>query len=699
MKLHSIKGEKKLKKSVLSIGIWTAVSLLGAAAFALLGLASGETISAAWLLIAAVCTYAVAYRFYSKFIAYRLFKLDDNRATPAEINDDGKDYVPTNKWVLFGHHFAAIAGAGPLVGPILAAQMGYLPGTLWIIIGVVLAGAVQDAVILMASMRRNGKSLGQIAKEEVGPIGGLIASIGIVAIMIILIAVLALVVVKALADSPWGVFAIAATIPIALLMGIYMRFIRPGKVLEGSLIGFVLLMLSIWGGQYVAADPEWAAMFTFTGGQLAVMMGVYGFIASILPVWLLLAPRDYLSSFLKIGVIFLLAAGILIVLPDLQMPKISRFIDGSGPVFAGNLFPFLFITIACGAVSGFHSLVASGTTPKMIEKESHARMIGYGGMLMESGVAIMALIAACALHPGLYFAMNSPAAVIGTDAVEAAAAISSWGFQVTPEEIKTAAAEIGEASIMSRTGGAPTLAVGMAEIFSSFLMGAKAFWYHFAILFEAVFILTTIDAGTRIGRFMIQDFVGNFYKPFGQTDKFLPNVIASALITLAWAYITYQGAIDPFGGINSLWALFGISNQMLAAIALAVGTTIIIKMGKARFAWVTMIPFVFLCVTTLTAAFMKLFSSVPSIGFLAHAKIFQEAIDKGEVLPPASDMDVMRQIVFNDRLDAVITVIFIAVVILLILDSFRVWYNILVKKKKMKLHETPFVQSIKNEVM
>lgn len=696
MKLHSIKGEKKLK---VSIGIWTAISLLGAAAFALLGLASGETISAAWLLIAAVCTYAVAYRFYSKFIAYRLFKLDDNRATPAEINDDGKDYVPTNKWVLFGHHFAAIAGAGPLVGPILAAQMGYLPGTLWIIIGVVLAGAVQDAVILMASMRRNGKSLGQIAKEEVGPIGGLIASIGIVAIMIILIAVLALVVVKALADSPWGVFAIAATIPIALLMGIYMRFIRPGKVLEGSLIGFVLLMLSIWGGQYVAADPEWAAMFTFTGGQLAVMMGVYGFIASILPVWLLLAPRDYLSSFLKIGVIFLLAAGILIVLPDLQMPKISRFIDGSGPVFAGNLFPFLFITIACGAVSGFHSLVASGTTPKMIEKESHARMIGYGGMLMESGVAIMALIAACALHPGLYFAMNSPAAVIGTDAVEAAAAISSWGFQVTPEEIKTAAAEIGEASIMSRTGGAPTLAVGMAEIFSSFLMGAKAFWYHFAILFEAVFILTTIDAGTRIGRFMIQDFVGNFYKPFGQTDKFLPNVIASALITLAWAYITYQGAIDPFGGINSLWALFGISNQMLAAIALAVGTTIIIKMGKARFAWVTMIPFVFLCVTTLTAAFMKLFSSVPSIGFLAHAKIFQEAIDKEEVLPPASDMDVMRQIVFNDRLDAVITVIFIAVVILLILDSFRVWYNILVKKKKMKLHETPFVQSIKNEVM
>ncbi|MGG4507752.1 carbon starvation CstA family protein [Heyndrickxia sporothermodurans] len=682
-----------MNKKLLSILIWTAISVFGAIAFALLGLANGETISAAWLIVAAVCTYAVAYRFYSKFIAYKIFKLNDKRATPAEVNDDGKDYVPTNKWVLFGHHFAAIAGAGPLVGPILAAQMGYLPGALWIIIGVVLAGAVQDAVILMGSMRRNGKSLGQMAKEEVGPFGGIVASIGILAIMIILLAVLALVVVKALAGSPWGVFTIAATIPIAVLMGIYMRYIRPGKVLEGSIIGFILLMLALWGGQFIAADPELAKMFTFTGGQLAIMIGIYGFVASILPVWLLLAPRDYLSSFLKIGVIFLLAAGILIVLPELHMPKISKFIDGSGPVFAGNLFPFLFITIACGSVSGFHALVSSGTTPKMLEKETHSRFIGYGGMLMESGVAIMALIAACSLHPGLYFAMNAPAAVIGGDAASAATVISEWGFQVTANDITNAAKDIGESSILSRTGGAPTLAVGMAEIFTSFLAGAKAFWYHFAILFEALFILTTIDAGTRIGRFMLQDLVGNYYKPFAKTNNLFANIVASAIITIGWAYITYQGAIDPFGGINSLWALFGISNQMLAAIALAVATTIIIKMGKARYAWVTIIPYVFLTVTTLTAAFMKLFSKVPAIGFFAHAKIYQDGIDSGKVLAPATDMDVMKQIVFNDRLDAVLTMIFIAIVLLMVIASFRVWYNILVKKKKAVLHESPYVPS------
>ncbi|HHY71995.1 MAG TPA: carbon starvation protein A [Bacillus bacterium] len=680
-------------KKLLSIIIWAVIAILGAGAFALLALANGETISAAWLLIAAVCTYAVAYRFYSRFIAYKLFKLDDNRATPAEVNDDGKDFVPTNRWVLFGHHFAAIAGAGPLVGPVLAAQMGYLPGTLWIIIGVVLAGAVQDLVILIASMRRNGKSLGQIAKEEVGPFGGIIASIGILGIMIILIAVLALVVVKALANSPWGLFTIAATIPIAIIMGIYMRYIRPGRVLEGSLLGFVLLMIALWCGQYVAADPTLAKWFTYSGAEIAIMIGIYGFIASILPVWLLLAPRDYLSSFLKIGVIFLLAIGILVVLPDLQMPKISRFIDGTGPVFSGPLFPFLFITIACGAVSGFHSLVASGTTPKMIERETHARSIGYGAMLMESGVAIMALIAAASLNPGLYFAMNSSAAVIGTEAQVAAATISSWGFEVTATEITNAAKDIGETTIMSRTGGAPTLAVGMAEIFTSFLSGAKAFWYHFAILFEAVFILTTIDAGTRIGRFMLQDLLGNFYKPFGRTNHFGANVLASALITLAWCYITYQGAIDPFGGINSLWALFGISNQMLAAMALAVGTTIIIKMGKARYAWVTIIPFLFLTITTLTAAVMKLFSKVPSIGFLAHAKVYQAGLDKGEVLAPATSMDVMKQIVFNDRLDAVLTFIFAAIVILIAIESFRIWYNIIINKKKMRLHETPFIQS------
>lgn len=677
----------------MSILIWTAISVLGAVAFAILALARGETISAAWLIVAAVCCYAVAYRFYSKFIAYKIFEVNDNRATPAEINNDGKDYVPTHKWVLFGHHFAAIAGAGPLVGPVLAAQMGYLPGALWIIIGVVLAGAVQDCVILMASMRRNGKSLGQIAKEEVGPVGGMIASIGILAIMIILIAVLGLVVVKALADSPWGVFTIAMTIPIAIFMGIYMRYIRPGKVLEGSLIGFVLLMLALWFGEDVASHPTLSKWFTFEAPELAIMIAIYGFIASILPVWLLLAPRDYLSSFLKIGTIFLLAFGILVVLPDLKMPAVTQFIDGSGPVFSGPLFPFLFITIACGAVSGFHALVASGTTPKMLEKESHSRMIGYGGMLMESGVAVMALVAACALEPGIYFAMNSPAAVIGTEAAAAAATISSWGFTVTPEQITNAAKEIGESTILSRTGGAPTLAVGMAEIFSQFLVGAKAFWYHFAILFEAVFILTTIDAGTRIGRFIIQDLIGNFYKPFARTDVFAYNVIASALITLGWGYFLYQGAVDPFGGINSLWALFGISNQMLAGIALAVATTIIIKMGKAKYAWVTFVPFAWLCVTTLTAAFMKLFSSDPKIGFFAHAKPYEEAIARGEILAPATDMNVMHQIVFNDKLDAVVTMIFIAVVLLLIFNAFWTWYKILIRKENLQLMETPFVQS------
>ncbi len=682
-----------VKKGIISILVWTVVSIFGAAAFAILALSQGETVSAAWLIVAAVCSHAVAYRFYSKFIAKKIYEVNDKRATPAEINNDGKDYVPTNKWVLFGHHFAAIAGAGPLVGPILAAQMGYLPGALWIIIGVVLAGAVQDAVILMASMRRNGKSLGQMAKEEVGPVGGMIASFGILAIMIILIAVLALVVVKALADSPWGVFTIAMTLPIALFMGIYMRYIRPGKVLEGSIIGLVLLLLSLWGGQLVSESPTLAKMFTFTAPQLAIMIAIYGFIASILPVWLLLAPRDYLSSFLKIGTIFLLGIGILIVMPELQMPAVSKFIDGTGPVFAGPLFPFLFITIACGAVSGFHSLVASGTTPKMLEKESHARFIGFGGMLMESGVAIMALIAACALQPGLYFAMNAPGAVIGTDAVAAATAITNMGFQITPDQITNAAKDIGENSVLSRTGGAPTLAVGMAEILSSFLVGAKAFWYHFAILFEAVFILTTIDAGTRIGRFMLQDLIGNFYKPFARTDKYSYNIIASAIITLGWGYILYQGAIDPFGGINSLWALFGISNQMLAAIALAVATTIIFKMGKAKYAWVTIIPFVWLSITTLTAAFMKVLSTTPAIGFFAHASKFQTSIDQGKVLAPAKTMEVMEKIVFNDRLDGVITIVFIAVVVLLIIDSFRNWYLILVKKQRPDLKETPFVQS------
>ncbi len=520
--------------------------------------------------------------FYSRFIARKVFGLDDNRKTPAEVFNDGKDYVPTNKWVLFGHHFAAIAGAGPLVGPILAAQMGYLPGTLWIVIGVVLGGAVQDFVILFASMRRNGKSLGEMIKEEMGPVTGFIAALGILGIMIILLAVLALVVVKALVGSPWGMFTIAATIPIAILMGIYMRFIRPGRVAEASLGGFVLLILSIVVGQYVAEHPTLSAMFTLKGETIAILMIIYGFVASALPVWLLLAPRDYLSTFLKIGTIVGLALGIFVVMPDLQMPAVTKFIDGTGPVFAGDLFPFLFITIACGAVSGFHALVSSGTTPKMIELESHARPIGYGAMLMESFVAVMAMVAACVLTPGAYFAINSPAAVIGTDVAQAAKVVSSWGFTVTPDMLAQLAKDVGEQTVLSRTGGAPTLAIGMAHILSSVIGGKAlmAFWYHFAILFEALFILTTIDAGTRVGRFMIQDIMGTFYKPLGKTDSLASNLIATTLCVLGWGYFLYQGVVDPLGGINTLWPLFGIANQMLAGIALLFATTVLFKTGQ-----------------------------------------------------------------------------------------------------------------------
>lgn len=682
-----------MKNKFVSYVVWAAIALLGAAGFAMIGLASGESISAAWLIIAAICTYAFGYRFYSRFIAKKIYELNDDRATPAHVHNDSKDFVPTNKYVLFGHHFAAIAGAGPLVGPILAAQMGYLPSILWIIIGAVLAGCVQDFVTLVGSMRRDGKSLGQMAKDEVGRFAGTLASIATLAILIIIVAVLGLVVVKALAESPWGMFTIAMTMPIAIFMGFYMRFIRPGKVIEGSIIGFVLLMLALWAGQYVAQSALLSKMFTFTAPQIALMMVVYGLIASILPVWVLLAPRDYLSSFLKIGVIILLAGGILITMPELQMPAVTQFIDGTGPVFSGNLFPFLFITIACGAVSGFHSLISSGTTPKLIERESHAPFIGYAGMAAESFVAVMALIAACALEPGIYFAMNSSPAVIGTDAAAAAAKISSWGFTVTPEQITNTAKEIGEHTILSRTGGAPTLAVGMAEIFSTFLAGAKAFWYHFAILFEAVFILTAVDAGTRVGRFMLQDLVGNFYKPFAQTQVFKYNFLASFIVCVAWGYFLYQGAIDPFGGINSLWALFGIANQMLAAIALAVAATIMIKMGKARYAWVGIVPFVFLSVTTLTAGFQKVFHEKANIGFLAAAKKYQEGIDSGQVIAPAKNMDVMQQIVTNNYVDAILTLFFGIVVILMIIESLRVWYRILVQKQEVKLQEAPFVKS------
>lgn len=677
-------------KALKSIVIWGLIAALGAAGFAVMALNSGESINAIWLLTAAVCVYAIAYRFYSKFIANKVFQLDDKRKTPAEIHNDGKDYVPTNKWVLFGHHFAAIAGAGPLVGPILAAQMGYLPGTLWIVVGVVLAGAVQDFIILFGSMRRDGKSLGEMIKDEMGRVTGLISMIGILGIMVILLAVLALVVVKALVGSPWGMFTIAATIPIAIFMGIYMRYIRPGRVGEASLIGIVLLLLSLFFGQTVSENPTLASMFTFKGETIAIMMIIYGFVASVLPVWLLLAPRDYLSTFLKVGTIFGLALGIIFVAPNLEMPGVTNFIDGSGPVFAGNLFPFLFITIACGSVSGFHALVSSGTTPKMIERESHARPIGYGAMLTESFVAVMAMIAACVLTPGIYFAINSPPAVIGTDVVQAATTISNWGFTISPDDLKTLANDVGEQTILSRTGGAPTLAIGMAVIFSNVIGGKAlmAFWYHFAILFEALFILTTIDAGTRVGRFMIQDLIGTAYKPFAKTDALIPNIIATALCVLFWGYFLYQGVIDPLGGINTLWPLFGIANQMLAAIALLLGTTILYKMGKKAYVWVTLLPTTWLLIVTLTAGWQKIFHDNPKIGFLAHANIFKEAYNNGKVQAPATSPAQMKQVLINDYVDTTLCAIFMAVVIVVLISAIRIWIKV-ITNHKLPLHETP----------
>ncbi|MBN3002421.1 carbon starvation protein A [Chromobacterium alkanivorans] len=654
--------------------VWLAVALAGAAAFAVVALNRGEPVNAVWLIVAAVSVYSIAYRFYGRFIAHKVLELDARRLTPAEKYNDGLDYVPTNKWVLFGHHFAAIAGAGPLVGPVLAAQMGYLPGTLWILVGVMLAGAVQDFLILFLSVRRDGKSLGEIIRTELGAIPGVIASIGILMIMVILLAVLALVVVKALTGSPWGTFTIAATIPIALFMGVYTRYIRPGKIGEISVIGFILLMLAIVYGGDIAKNETLAPLFTLSGTTLAWTLIGYGFVASVLPVWLLLAPRDYLSTFLKIGTIVGLAIGIMIVAPNMHMPAVTKFIDGSGPVFAGNLFPFLFITIACGAVSGFHALVASGTTPKMLENETHARMIGYGSMLMESFVAIMALIAACVLDPGVYFAMNSPAAVIGKTAEEAAQVISSWGFVITPDMLTQMAKDVGESTILSRAGGAPTLAVGMAHILSNVIGGPAmmAFWYHFAILFEALFILTTIDAGTRVLRFMIQDLLGLVVKPMANTESWAANLIATGLAVTGWGYFLYQGVVDPLGGINTLWPLFGIANQMLAGIALILATAVLIKMQKTRYIWVTAVPTLWLLVVTLTAGWQKLFHASPKISFLAHADKFSAAAAKGEVLAPAKNMAQMHQIIFNDYVDATLTALFMAVVIAMLVFALNV---------------------------
>ncbi|MES2877893.1 MAG: carbon starvation CstA family protein [Pseudomonadota bacterium] len=672
--------------------LWAGVAVLGASALGFVALHRGETINALWLVIAAVCTYLIAYRYYSLFIAEQVMELDPTRMTPAVRHNDGLDYVPTNKYVLFGHHFAAIAGAGPLVGPVLAAQMGYLPGMLWILAGVVFAGAVQDFLVLFISTRRDGRSLGDLVKSELGAVPGVIALFGTFMIMVIILAVLSLIVVKALAGSPWGTFTVAATIPIALLMGVYSRYIRPGRIAEMSLIGFVLLMASITYGGDIAASPVWGPVFTFDAKQLTWMLIGYGFVASVLPVWLLLAPRDYLSTFLKIGTIAGLAIGIALVAPNLQMPALTKFIDGSGPVWSGSLFPFLFITIACGAVSGFHALISSGTTPKLLDNEKNARLIGYGGMLMESFVAMMALVAASVIDPGVYFAMNSPAAVIGTTAQEAAQVISQWGFVVTPDILIQTAKDVGENTIISRAGGAPTLAVGMAHIFSSFLGGKAmmAFWYHFAILFEALFILTAVDAGTRAGRFMLQDLMGTFVPSMRRMDSIFASLVATALCVAAWGYFLYQGVVDPLGGINTLWPLFGIANQMLAGVALMLATVVLFKMKRQRFAWVSIVPTVWLLMCTLTAGWQKVFHENPKIGFLAAAEKYQTALDKGVLLAPAKNVEQMHQIILNNQIDAGMAALFIFLVISILVFTIPACRAALGKNKRTD-QETPFV--------
>ena len=665
----------RLARSLLLI----AIAVLGAGSFAWLALDRGEPVNAAWLLTAAVCTYYIAYRVYSRIIATKIFELDDDRATPAVRLNDGRDFTPTSKWIVFGHHFAAIAGPGPLVGPTLAAQFGFLPGALWIIVGVAVGGAVQDFVILCCSIRRDGKSLGQMAKDEIGPIAGYTALVAVLGIMIVLISVLALVVVNALKSSPWGLVTIALTIPIALLMGGYMRWVRPHRVLEASAIGIVLLILALYAGQWVAENPALAPMFTLSGRSLAILIMIYGFAASVLPVWLLLAPRDYLSAFVKIGVVAALALGILIVLPPLQMPALTQFTDGTGPVFAGKVFPFVFITIACGAISGFHALVASGTTPKLISREGDARMIGYGAMLVESLVAVMALIAACVLTPGIYFAINAPAAALGTTAATAAEAIRAWGFTLNPSDMELLARQVGETSLLSRAGGAPSLAVGMAHLFSRVLggSGAMALWYHFAIMFEALFILTTLDAGTRVGRFMLQDLLSHVWAPMGRISWYPAVVSTSAVFVMMWGYFLYQGVMDPLGGINSLWPLFGISNQLLAAVALCVGTTVIVRMGKARYAWMTVLPLGWVAIVTLTGGWMKIFSDDPRLGFLAHARMYEGLIAAGTVPKGVASIEAAGRMVFNDRLDAAVAAFFMGAVVVILIESVRMWIRII----------------------
>ena len=688
--------------------LWGVIAIIGASCFGYLALQQGETVSAMYLVVAAVCIYMIAYRFYGRFVAYKVLELDKNRATPAMVNDDGRDFVPTNKSVLFGHHFAAIAGAGPLVGPILAAQMGYLPSMLWILVGGVFAGAVHDFVVLFISSRRNGKSLGEIIKEELGTFVGGVTMIAIFGIMLIIIAILSMVVVKALAESPWGLFTIAMTIPIAIFMGIYMRYLRPGKVGEASVIGFILLILAIHYGSVIAADPVWAARFTFDATTLAFIMMAYGFIAAVLPVWFLLAPRDYLSTFLKIGVIGLMAIAIVIVAPDIQMPKMNtQYFDGSGPVFAGAIFPFLFITIACGAISGFHALISSGTSPKMLENETHALPVGYGSMLMESAVAIMALICATILHPGLYFAINSPAIFIGTDVVQVAQTISTWGFSVTPEEIFTLTKNIGEETILSRTGGAPTFAIGVALVLHEIFGGVDmmGFWYHFAILFEALFILTAVDAGTRACRFMVQDMLGNVYKPLGNTNNYAAGILATFLSVAGWGYFLYQGTIDPRGGIYSLWPLFGVSNQMLAGMALLLATAILYKMGKAKYTWVTVLPATFVLVATMYGGIQKVLPFKEgdrvhnAVSHVATAQIQIKKIADLEAKIPTltieadinkakADIAIANKLKNSNIVNAVLAVFFMFATTLVIIATLGICFG----RIKIPLKETPYVR-------
>lgn len=667
---------------------WVAVAILGAFAVAGIALNRGESINALWLITAAVCIYAIAYRFYAAWIAAKVLVIDETRATPAERLDNGRDFVPTNKWVVFGHHFAAIAGPGPLIGPTLAAQFGYLPGTLWILIGAVLGGAVQDMVTLFFSTRRNGRSLGQMARDEIGVVGGSAALIGTFLIMIILIAVLGLVVVNAMKHSPWATSTVAATIPIAMIVGVYMRNIRPGRVLEASIIGVVLLLLSVGLGGWVDHSPTLRTLFDHDGLPLAYGIILYGFAAAVLPVWLLLAPRDYLSTFMKLGTIMLLAIAIVILRPEIHMPAVTQFVDGTGPIFGGTLFPFVFITIACGAISGFHALIASGTTPKLLGNERDIRMIGYGGMLLESFVAIMAMIAATVLEPGVFFAINSPAGVIGKEAVDAVAKINSWGFAVTVEQMQQLASDMGESTLLSRTGGAPSLAVGMASIFgSAFGKELLALWYHFAIMFEAIFILTTLDAGTRVGRFMLQDLLGNFNQKLGETSYTPSVVLTSSIVVTGWGYFLYIGVIDPNGGVNILWPLFGIANQMLAAVALCVATGILVKSGRLKYAWITGLPLIWLVTITTSAAYEKIFSTDVRVGFFAAANDLSSKLAAG-ILPPEK-AEVAPQLIFNQHLDAYLTLLFIVVLWVVILDMLRLCLRYLSGKPVLKLSEVP----------